>query len=95
MAQVVSWRSTVPNQLIAGLNQKECANAIARLNSFWASALQLTGKLTSPSFSGGVLPGGWCSSWLHAGGIAMHSVAANMNTAFFARAMMSLPSGNL
>src|SRR4029453_13540714 len=52
---------TLANDSFAGSNQKEWNKDMARLKSFCAAALQETGKLTSPSLSGGVPRGAPCS----------------------------------
>src|SRR5215471_809109 len=49
-----SFSRALANDSFAGSNQKEWNRAMARLKSFCAAALHETGKLTSPSLSGGV-----------------------------------------
>jgi len=76
---------TLEKDALAGSNQNEWNSAIARLNSFCAAALQETGKLTSPSFSGPPLCGARASR-AHAPDAPVRSTIASVHAisvAFF------------
>src|SRR5215217_4314901 len=51
MPQRGSVAVTSSNAFSASSYSKECSQATARLNCFWACGVQETGKLTRPSFS--------------------------------------------